>query len=242
MQKRKPSSQILEPEIVYEDNDLLVVNKPGGMVVDRSVTTKKRVTLEDWLAKQGRGRGLVRQGIVHRLDKETSGLLVVAKTREVMGELQSQFKERQVEKTYLALVHGQVRPKTGKIKAPISRNPFNRKKFGVFVGGKAAETDYEVEKEYQYQGKDYYSLLRLKPKTGRTHQLRVHLKHLGQSIVADELYAGRKTARNDRRWCERLWLHASQLELRQPFKKKKMVFKIDLAADLETVLKKLRKA
>jgi len=240
VQKRKLSNQVLEPEIVYEDNDLLVVNKPAGMVVDRSVTTKKRVTLEDWLAEQGRGRGLVRQGIVHRLDKETSGLVVVAKTREVMGELQSQFKERQVEKIYLALVHGQVRPKKGKIKAPISRNPFNRKKFGVFVGGKAAETDYEVEKEYQCQGKDY-GLLRLRPKTGRTHQLRVHLKYLGHPIVADELYAGRKTARNDRRWCERLWLHASQLELQQPFKKKKMGFKIDLAADLVAVLKKLRK-
>ena len=241
MQKRKPSNQILKPEIVYEDNDLLVVNKPAGMVVDRSVTTKKRVTLEDWLAKQDRGKGLVRQGIVHRLDKETSGLVVVAKTREVMGEIQSQFKERQVEKTYLALVHGRVRPKKGKIKAPISRNPFNRKKFGVFVGGKEAETDYEVKKEYQYQGKDY-DLLRLKPKTGRTHQLRVHLRYLGQPIVADELYAGRKTARNDRRWCKRLWLHASQLELQQPFKKKKMVFKIELATDLGAVLKKLSKA
>jgi len=241
VQKIKPSSQVPEPEIVYEDNDLLVVNKPSGMVVDRAATTKKIVTLEDWLAKQGRSKGLVRQGIVHRLDKETSGLVVVAKTREVMGELQSQFKERQVKKTYLALVHGQVRPKKGKIKAPISRNPFNRKKFGVFVGGKAAETDYEVEEEYRYQGKDY-GLLRLKPKTGRTHQLRVHLRHLGQPIVADELYAGRKTARNDRRWCERLWLHASQLELQQPFKKKKMVFKVKLAADLEVVLKKIRRA
>jgi len=219
---------------------LLVIDKPTGMVVNRAETTRKMVTLQDWLAKQGIGMGVERNGIVHRLDKETSGVLVVAKSQEVMRDLQKQFKERKVQKTYLALVHGQIRPKKGKIRAPITRNPFNRKRFGVFVGGKPAETEYQVKEEYEYKG-ERLGLVKLWPKTGRTHQIRVHLKHVGHPLVADELYAGRKTSRKDRSWCSRLWLQAVSLELTHPGLRKKKRFEAELAVDLQAGLKKLRK-
>lgn len=231
----------MEPKVIYEDEVLLVVDKPAGMVVNRSETTRGRLTLEDWLAKQGIGMGVERNGIVHRLDKETSGVLVVAKSQEVMRDLQKQFKERKVQKTYLALVHGRVRPEKGKITMPITRSPFNRQRFGVFVGGKPAETKYQVEEEYEYEG-EKLSLVKCWPKTGRTHQIRVHLKHIGHPLVADELYAGRKTSRQDRSWCPRLWLQAVSLELSHPVSKKKKRFEVELAVDLKTVLRGLKKA
>lgn len=231
----------MEVKVIYEDEVLLVVDKPAGMVVNRAETTRKMVTLQDWLAKQGIGMGVERNGIVHRLDKETSGVLVVAKSQEVMRDLQKQFKERKVQKLYSALVHGKIRPKKGKIRAPITRNPFNRKRFGVFVGGKPAETKYQVEEEYEYKG-EKLSLVKLWPKTGRTHQIRVHLKHIGHPLVADELYAGRKTSRKDRSWCPRLWLQAVSLELTHPGLRKKKRFEVELAVDLEAVLRGLRKA
>lgn len=231
----------MEPKVIYEDEVLLVVDKPAGMVVNRSETTRGRLTLEDWLAKQGIGMGVERNGIVHRLDKETSGVLVVAKSQEVMRDLQKQFKERRVQKTYLALVHGRVRPEKGKITMPITRSPFNRQRFGVFVGGKPAETKYQAEEEYEYKG-EKLSLVKFWPKTGRTHQIRVHSKHIGHPLVADELYAGRKTSRKDRSWCPRLWLQAVSLELSHPVSKKKKRFEVELAVDLKTVLRELRKA
>jgi 23S rRNA pseudouridine1911/1915/1917 synthase len=231
----------MEPKVIYEDKVLLVVDKPAGMVVNRSETTRGRLTLEDWLVKQAIGMGVERNGIVHRLDKETSGVLVVAKSQEVMRDLQKQFKERKVQKTYLGLVHGRVRPEKGKITMPITRSPFNRQRFGVFVGGKSAETKYQVEEEYEYEG-EKLSLVKCWPKTGRTHQIRVHLKHIGHPLVADQLYAGRKTSRKDRSWCPRLWLQAVSLELSHPVSKKKKRFEVELAVDLKTVLRGLKKA
>lgn len=230
----------MEPKIIFEDRWLLAVNKPAGMVVNRAETTKRMVTLQDWLEKKKRGQTIERNGIVHRLDKETSGVLVVAKTAEVMKALQQQFKDRQVKKTYLCLVHGQVKPRKGKIKAPISRNPFNRKRFGVFLGGRAAETEYQVMEELRYKGEEL-SLVKIWPKTGRTHQIRVHMKHIGHALVADELYAGRKTSRKDRLWCPRLFLQAGSLELIHPVLKQKKRFEAELAVELEAVLKRMRK-
>jgi len=230
----------MEPKIIFEDRWLLAVNKPAGMVVNRAETTKRMVTLQDWLEKKKRGQAIERNGIVHRLDKETSGVLVVAKTAEVMKALQQQFKDRQVKKTYLCLVHGQVKPRKGKIKAPISRNPFNRKRFGVFLGGRVAETEYQVMEELRYKGEEL-SLVKIWPKTGRTHQIRVHMKHIGHALVADELYAGRKTSRKDRLWCPRLFLQAGSLELIHPVLKQKKRFEAELAVELEAVLKRMRK-
>lgn len=157
---------MISPKIIFEDKHLLVIDKPAGLVVNRAQTTTGP-TLQDWLEAylklMDNGIG-ERAGIVHRLDKDTSGILLVAKTEPAFFELQRQFKERLVLKKYLALVHGEVKPSSGTIRAAISRSPFNRKKFGVFLGGREAETNYRVVKNI-----GRFSLLELEPKTGRTH-------------------------------------------------------------------------
>lgn len=227
------------PKIIFEDDDLLVVDKPAGMVVNRALTTKWRLTLEDWLLQEKQIL-IERAGIVHRLDKETSGVLLVAKSESIRMSLQAQFKNRQVKKTYWSLAHGLVLPKTGRINLPISRNPFNRQRFGVFIGGREAETDYRVLSYYRL-GLEKFSLVEVKPKTGRTHQIRVHFKQLNFPLVADEWYGGRKTCRKDKLWCPRLFLQAKILEFTHPSSLQKMVIKTNLALDLKTVLDKLVK-
>jgi 23S rRNA pseudouridine1911/1915/1917 synthase len=221
------------PKIIFEDESLLVIDKPAGVVVNRSETTREK-TIQDWLKEylsiKGEGIG-GRAGIVHRLDKETSGLLLIAKTEKAFKNLQKQFKERKVEKRYLALVHGQVKPSKGTVEVPLSRSPYNRKKFGVFLGGRPARTDYRVKKEYPD-----LTLLELTPKTGRTHQIRVHLKYIGHPVVADEKYAGRKTARADRQWCPRQFLHASFLRFHHPETKKVIAFNSPLPEELAKTL------
>ncbi|MBU1323031.1 RluA family pseudouridine synthase [Patescibacteria group bacterium] len=223
----------MEVKIIFEDNDLLVVDKPAGMVVNRAQTTRGQLTLQDWLMKEKQIL-IDRAGIVHRLDKETSGVLVVAKSEPVMKALQEQFKRRLVKKTYWCLVHGLVVPKEGRINLPISRNPFNRQRFGVFIGGREAETDYQVL-NYYHLGLEKFSLVEVKPKTGRTHQIRVHFKNLGFPLVGDEWYGGRKTSKKDRVWCPRLFLQAMAIEINQ------QVFRTSLALDLRGVLNKLTK-
>lgn len=222
----------MEPKIIFEDQWLLVLDKPSGMVVNRCETQKEGVTLEDWLEVKKIGLDTERNGIVHRLDKETSGLLVVAKNQEIMNQLQAAFKQRQVQKEYLALVHGSLPLGEGEINAPITRNPFNRKRFGVFVGGRESVTRYRTEKNWGKQ----YSLVRVWPKTGRTHQIRVHFKYLNHPLVSDELYGGRKTAKNDRQWCPRLWLQAVGLSLIHPQMQRQMQWQTQIAADLKESL------
>lgn len=224
----------MKPKIIFEDETFLVVNKPPNIVVNRSQTARDE-TLQDWLEDyfqiQGPGIG-ERAGIVHRLDKETSGLLLVAKTEKAFKNLQRQFKERKVEKRYLALVHGKVSPKKGRIEVPLSRD---RKKFGVFLGGRPARTKYEVKKHYTLNTKPF-TFLELTPTTGRTHQIRVHLKFIGYPIVGDTTYAGRKTSRRDRTWCPRQFLHASYLAFTHPQTGKKVRFALPLPNDLRTAL------
>ncbi len=235
-EKSKVVNIPLTPKIISEDKSILVIDKPAGMVVNRAKTTKEK-TIQDWVGDylkiKGRGIG-GRAGIVHRIDKETSGVLVVAKNQRAFEDLQKQFKQRKVEKRYLALVHGKVEPKKGVVEAPITRSPFNRKKFGVFLGGRPAKTGYEVKKYYSD-----FTLLEIIPKTGRTHQIRVHLKYLGYPIVADEKYAGRKTARADRKWCPRQFLHASSLTFVHPQTKKKVRFTSPLPTKLKEVSQSL---
>jgi len=227
-------------EIIFEDEFILVINKPTGVIVNRSATTKNKITIQDWLVKKGIGREVERNGIVHRLDKQTSGILIIAKDDESMRKLQAQFKNRQVKKEYLALARGVIKPKSGTINAPITRNPFNSQRFGIFVGGKLAITSYQVEAYYSNDNQKY-SLVRLKPKTGRTHQLRVHLKHIGFPIVSDEWYGGRKTYKKDLNWCPRLFLQAMKIEFRHPQTSKIISLEVSLSNDLEKVLKYLKK-
>ena len=225
---------------IFEDDHLLVIDKPAGVVVNRSATSKFE-TLQDWLVENGYGKEVFRNGIVHRLDKDTSGLLVVAKTNEMMEKIQSLFKNRLVQKEYQCLVHGLVKPDKGVVEAPITRNPFNRQRFGVFVGGKGARTEYQVIGKYK-KGSVDYSLLKVKPITGRTHQIRVHLKHLNYPIVADPWYGGRKRYLKDKNWCDKLFLRAVKIGFKHPETSKQVLLEVDLSLELKQVLKSLKKA
>ncbi|MBI4035197.1 MAG: RluA family pseudouridine synthase, partial [Candidatus Chisholmbacteria bacterium] len=195
----------------------------------RKTTSQNSKLLEEFLN---------RSGIVHRLDKDTSGLLVVAKNPEAFENLQQQFKKREVQKTYLALVYGQLKPKEGMIAVPVGRSS-NPKKFSVRVGGKLAQTTYQVEKYLKDDQGNDYTQVKLKPQTGRTHQLRVHLSYLGNPIVADSRYAGEKRAAGDRWWCPRQFLHAWRLELVHPVGGEKLKFKADLPVELTRALARL---
>lgn len=230
----------MQPKIIYEDKELLVLDKPAGMVVNRAQSVRGETVqdfLEDYLRLSDRGIG-DRAGIVHRLDKETSGLLLVAKTQAAFQNLQKQFKERRVEKRYHGLVHGLIASQKGEITAPISRSPYDRKKFGVFLGGRGAKTGYEVLRNYRSASGEEFSLVVFSPETGRTHQIRVHTKYLGHPLVADPLYAG-KRARADRAWCPRLFLHAARIAFVHPASGEKIKFSLNLPSDLEKSLKTL---
>jgi 23S rRNA pseudouridine1911/1915/1917 synthase len=198
------------PAIRFQDKSFLVLNKPSGVVVDETLQKWLRDNFQFSIFKpEGSSSAYFneyRSGIVHRLDKETSGLLLIAKTKEAFLNLQRQFKERKVEKKYIALVHGKLEPEEGIVDIAIGRLPWNRERFGVLPGGRSSETKYRVKKYF-----DGYTLVGLWPKTGRTHQIRVHMKYLGHPIVSDSFYAGRKTSRRDREWCPRLFLHAEEI-------------------------------
>lgn len=230
---------MLQPTIIYEDDSLFVIDKPAGWITDSANTTNGQPVIQEWVAKNLKSEindFIHRNGIVHRLDKETSGILLVAKTEMAMTELQRQFKERLVHKAYTALVHGTVEPNEGIINETVGRLPWRRDRFGVLADGREAITKYEVVSNYTLNANPY-TLLRLTPQTGRTHQIRIHLKHIGFPIVADEFYAGRKTARNDRRWCPRLFLHAGSIKFLHPVTKKNIEFNSPLPSDLADILK-----
>ncbi|MBI4100375.1 RluA family pseudouridine synthase [Candidatus Microgenomates bacterium] len=230
----------MEPKVIFEDDDILVLEKPAGMVVNRAESVKEK-TLQEWLEEKFKlppeGGVGGRAGIVHRLDKETSGILLVAKTQEAFENLQKQFKERVVKKKYLSLAHGRVSAREGEIKAPVGRLPWNREKFGVLPGGREATTRFRVLELYTIHSAPY-TLLELFPETGRTHQIRIHLKYLGHPVVGDLAYTGRKTVREDRKWCPRLFLHATFLQFMHPETGEEQTFESRLPDDLEEILRK----
>ncbi|MGA2967735.1 MAG: RluA family pseudouridine synthase, partial [Candidatus Levyibacteriota bacterium] len=226
-------------KVIYEDKDILVLDKPSGVIVNKADTTKNELTVQDWLESGwqiGDGRWQVdeqsdfykRAGVAHRIDKETSGILIVAKNKESFENLQAQFKERKVEKTYVALVHGKMESEEGEISVPVGRLPWNRKRFGVLAGGKEAVTRYRVISNFKFQisknKEEELSLLELYPKTGRTHQIRVHLKYINHPIFGDELYAGRKTSRDDRKLLQRFFLHAQKISFFHPQTEERVEF------------------
>lgn len=229
----------MEPKIIFEDDSFLVIDKPSGWVVNDAETTKETLTVQTWLRQKFCfpifNNREMRNGIVHRIDKETSGILLVAKTELSFTELQRQFKERIVKKTYLALVHGKLRPTEGEINAPIGRLSWNRERFGVTLDGRDSLTRYNVIRDLQ-KNVEEYTLVEVFPQTGRTHQIRVHLQYLGYPLVGDEFYAGRKTARNDREWCARVFLHAAKISFIHPVTKKPIDFESPLASDLKNAL------
>jgi 23S rRNA pseudouridine1911/1915/1917 synthase len=245
----------MEPKVVYQDDSLFIIDKPAGWIVNEAETTKGQKVIQEWLDQFDyplSGNREFRSGIVHRLDKETSGILLVAKTKEAFEKLQSEFKNREVKKTYAALLHGHIVPEEGEITANVGRLPWRRDRFGVLPGGRESETRYKVYKYYDelpirhdknnqnYFCHNGYSLVEFSPKTGRTHQIRIHAKYIGHPVVADEFYAGRKTAKSDRKWCPRLFLHAGRIKFQHPVTGKILEFESGLPSDLEVTLEKLR--
>lgn len=233
-------------KIVYEDNDILIINKQAGLTVNRSESTTHQLTLQDLIEKENKINTLnqdqefiQRSGVVHRLDKETSGLILIAKNTAAFRNLQAQFKDRTIEKDYIALTHGEIVPKIGEINVPVGRLPWNRKRFGVVARGRPSKTAYEAL-ETLSDGKEKYSLVRLFPKTGRTHQIRVHLKYINHPILGDPLYGGRKTSRNDRKKLQRFFLHAQGISFTHPTTGERMTFKADLPKELLDVIATLK--
>jgi 23S rRNA pseudouridine1911/1915/1917 synthase len=233
-----PEELSLVPEaipltIVYQDSDLIVVDKPAGLTVHPAPGHPSGTLVNALLAAcpdlQGIS-GTLRPGIVHRLDKDTSGLLVVAKNDRAMRALQSQLSERTVHKTYLALVHGVPKPREGQIEAPIGRSTRNRKKMAVVDNGRESTTRYKVREEVP----GGYALLEVEPVTGRTHQIRVHLAAIGHSVFGDPLY-GRPSP-----LLPRQFLHAWKLAFRMPLGGREVEFESPLPPDLRSVLEQLQ--
>lgn len=223
------SNKTVTPPILFEDADVLVIHKPAGIVVNKAESVKSE-TIQDWVEKTYRIFIENRAGIVHRIDKETSGILLIAKNPETFYELQKQFKERSIKKTYLALVHGKLGGE-GEIRAPVGRLPWNSERFGVVPGGKESITKYKVYKNY-----NDYTVVELYPETGRTHQIRVHLKYINHPIVGDYLYAGRKTSRRDRVRVGRVMLHAWKISFTHPKTGKRISLEAPIPDDMMRVV------
>jgi 23S rRNA pseudouridine1911/1915/1917 synthase len=228
-------------EIVYEDDDLLAVNKPAGLVVHPAAGVPSG-TLANALAyhfqKLSTRAGSARPGIVHRLDRDTSGLMVVAKTESAHENLQDQFRARSVFKSYVALVHGRVKEDTGRIEEPLARDPRNRTRQAIVRGGRPALSIYRVRRRF-----DRFTLLDVQIKTGRTHQIRVHLAWIKHPVIGDEVYSGGrdKTVPDPRLRARisalgRQFLHAEQLAFNHPRTNERLRFTAPLPTALAEFL------
>jgi 23S rRNA pseudouridine1911/1915/1917 synthase len=226
--------------VVYEDDDLLIVDKPSGLVVHPSPGHRDGDTLVNALLGRAGGTeyggiaGVARPGIVHRLDRDTSGLIMVAKHDGAQASLMAQLKARRVRKTYLALVVGSVAAAVGRIEAPIGRDPKHRTRMGVVPDGRASTTGYRVRERFTG-----WTLLELDLVTGRTHQIRVHLDAIGHPVAGDPVY-GTGTSRRGPDGLDRLFLHAWRLELAAPADGHLIRATAILPPELEEVLERLR--
>ena len=224
----------IELEIVYEDNDIIVVNKPKGLVVhpangnpDGTLVNAIMAICKDSLSGIG---GEIRPGIVHRLDKDTSGLIIVAKNDQAHINMSKEIKDRQVKKIYIALVRGRVAENEATINMPIGRSTKDRKKMAVRKDGKEAITHFKVIKRYHN-----YTLLEVKIDTGRTHQIRVHMTEIGHPVVGDMVYSSGKNEFG----VEGQMLHAKSLEFKHPITGKQMRLEAELPQYFKDVLYKL---
>ncbi|MCS7054640.1 MAG: RluA family pseudouridine synthase [Thermoflexales bacterium] len=238
-----PQAEPIVLDIVYEDASVIVINKPAGMVVHPGPGNPSGTIVNAVLAYAPEVQtvgDVQRPGIVHRLDKDTSGLLLIARHEAALRALQSQFKARTIRKTYLALCVGRVSPEHGVISRPIGRDPSNRRRMAVIPGGREAVTEYVVIEVF---GPDdrlpaAYALVRAHPLTGRTHQLRVHFASIGHPIVGDALYGMRKDQLT-RSLRPRHMLHASELAFISPASGREVKLHAPLPLDMRRVLEEL---
>ncbi|OGO19345.1 MAG: pseudouridine synthase [Chloroflexi bacterium RBG_16_50_11] len=217
--------------IIYEDADVLVLDKPAGIAVHPAPGHPSHTLVNailNYLPALAEDADSVRPGIVHRLDKDTSGLILVAKNRVAQANLSDQFKNRVVKKTYITLVKGKLTPEKGTIEAAIGRDPSHRQRMAIVSEGREARTEYRVIK---YVGN--YTLLEIKPETGRTHQIRVHLAAIGFPVLGDATY-GLKSPRFPRQF-----LHAGKISFLLPSTGARVEFESPLPLDLEQVLREI---
>ncbi|PIS21500.1 hypothetical protein COY33_00485 [candidate division WWE3 bacterium CG_4_10_14_0_2_um_filter_42_7] len=297
----------MDIKIIYEDEDILAIDKPAGLVVNRSDTQFGKFTVQDWIEKyisrnvanirSERGDPILteefidKNGLSHRLDKETSGVMLISKTLLAFGELKNQFKERTVEKEYLVLVHGRIDPlklnlpkpapepkkiargderfryrktprrglperkvstisenvhlktinfQTFEVSGFMGRNRENRMRFSMLASGKESRTIFRVEKYFKNPvSGEALTLLRCFPRSGRTHQIRVHLFAIGHPVLSDETYSGHKQSSRDRKWSPRLFLHAARITINHPRTGAKIRLECDMAEELAWALGKL---
>jgi 23S rRNA pseudouridine1911/1915/1917 synthase len=238
---RRPDDHAPDPSIpvaiVYEDDDVLVIDKPAGLVVHPSPGHREGTLVNALLARPGGYgaiAGVARPGIVHRLDRDTSGVLIVARNDAAQQSLMAQLKARRVKKTYLALVVGVPSASAGRIEAPIGRHPAHRTRMAVTERGRAAVTGYRVRERF-----DGWSLLELDLVTGRTHQIRVHLDAIGHPVAGDPVY-GTGTSRRGPDGLERMFLHAWRVEFVSPGSGRLVRAAAELPPELGEVLGRLR--
>jgi 23S rRNA pseudouridine1911/1915/1917 synthase len=224
------SAEDIPLDVVFEDASLMVVNKPAGLVVHPGSGNWQGTLLNALLQHARALSAIPRAGIVHRLDKDTSGLLVVAKTLAAQAGLVRQIQARSVTREYLAVAHGRI-ARGGRIEAPIGRHPARRTRMAVTARGRSAVTHYQVIERY-----DRATLLRCRLETGRTHQIRVHLAALGHPLVGDPVYG----KRNSGIPFPRQALHAERLGLLHPKTGKPVTWQIDPPADMQELIEKLR--
>jgi 23S rRNA pseudouridine1911/1915/1917 synthase len=251
----KPSPLSPEPiplDVRYEDHDLLVVDKPAGMVVHPALGhpsgTLVNALLHHCRDLEGIG-GELRPGLVHRIDKDTSGLLVVAKTEPALSGLAKQFKKKTTERVYRAIIWGHLKPPLGRIEASLGRLKRDRKLFGVVPGGKEAATRYRTLERFEL-----FSLAELQLETGRTHQIRIHMRHAGHPVLGDPQYGGRNRrlgplTTRQRQFVAELFeilprqaLHAAVLGFIHPTTGEALYFESEFPDDIEEVLKRLRES
>lgn len=229
-------AQDIPLDIMYEDKDIIVINKPKGMVVhpangnpDGTLVNAVMSICKDSLSGIG---GEIRPGIVHRLDKDTTGAIIVAKNDKAHIKLSEQLKNHEVKKTYLALVRGIIKENEATINMPIARSKKDRKKMDVDKDGKEAITHFKVLGRF----KNKYTLLQINLETGRTHQIRVHLSHIGYPIIGDEVYSNGKNEWNVKGQC----LHAWKLEFLHPTTGKKLSLEAEIPEYLKNIIKELK--
>lgn len=220
-------------DIIYEDDQLLVVNKPQGLVVHPGPGHPDGTLVNGLLAhgQLAAINGQIRPGIVHRIDKDTSGLLMVAKTDQAQHQLSSQLKEKTNLREYLALVHGVIEPNRGEIDAPLARDPKNRQRQAVVETGRRAVTHFKVLERF-----DQYTLISCQLETGRTHQIRVHLRYIGHPVAGDPIYGPKKTLTPN----HGQFLHAAKLGLHHPLTGEWLSFSVPVPPLFADTLQRLR--